>query len=114
MLRTKEQQDLAELQKRQYELEHRYEHRNNLKGQMVEKEQLKLEAMQEYEREKGQVEHVINQMVQEDMAMMNLTKMKQDQAKVDMKQSVLERREKISTEKQIEEEENTQMKMYAE
>jgi hypothetical protein len=43
---------------------------------MIERERLKEEAMKEYEREKANVEGVIQQMISEDRDMMHLTKAK--------------------------------------
>ncbi len=59
---------------------------------MIEREKLKAEALKEYEREKANVEAVIQQMINEDMQMMHLTKAKQDQAKRDMIASLIEKK----------------------
>ncbi len=59
---------------------------------MVERERLKDEAQREYEKEKANVEAVIQQMISEDMDMMKLTKAKQDQSKNDMIMSLMEKK----------------------
>ncbi len=69
---------------------------------MVERERLREEAMKEYEREKGQVESVIHQMIEEDKEMVKLTKMKQDQSKNDMVESLIRKKEKMEVENQRE------------
>ncbi len=43
---------------------------------MIERERLKEEAMREYEKEKANVEAVIQQMINEDMTMASLTRAK--------------------------------------
>jgi hypothetical protein len=57
------------------------------------KAQLRAEAYQEYMREKGQVDNVIQKMIDEDQKMVALIRMKQEQAKLDMVQSVNEKRD---------------------
>ena len=64
----------------------------DLQKQMIERERLKEEAMREYEKEKANVEAVIQQMISEDMQMAQLTKSKQDQAKKDMIMSLMEKK----------------------
>ena len=65
----------------------------NLQNQMEMKAKLRQEAYAEYMKEKGQVDQVIQKMIEEDQRMANLIKMKQDQSKMDMIQSVNEKKE---------------------
>ena len=81
---------------------------------MKEKEQLRREAYDEYLKEKDQVDRVINKMIEEDQKMMQLTKLKQDQAKHDMIMSVQEKREMERKRKELEEYENEMLKRFAE
>lgn len=73
---------------------------------MVDREKLKEEAMREYEREKANVEAVIQQMINEDVEMMKLTKAKQDQAKRDMVMSLMEKRANLERLQEIDRYEN--------
>ncbi len=57
------------------------------------KQQLRQEAYDEYIRERDQVENVIKKMIEEDQKMVELTRMKQGQAKLDMVQSLTEKRD---------------------
>ena len=81
---------------------------------MQHKEQLRHEAYQEYLKEKGQVDHVVSKMIEEDMQMMQLTKMKQGQAKNDMIMSVNEKNEMKRRQKELEDYENEMLKRFAE
>lgn len=46
----------------------------------------------EYEKERNQVDRIINKMIEEDHEMMRITKMKQEQSKQDMILSVNEKK----------------------
>ncbi len=69
MLRQKEMEDRANRQRLAMERENRVKHKQDLQTQMVEREQLRAEAIKEYEREKQNVEKVIESMIQEDQQM---------------------------------------------
>jgi len=58
--------------------------KRNVQGQMIEREKLREQAYQEYAAERGQVDSIINRMIDEDHEMMRITKMKQEQSKQDM------------------------------
>ena len=68
---------------------------------MIERERLKEEALREYEKEKANVEAVIQQMINEDVQMMQLTKAKQDQAKRDMIASLMEKKANLDRLREI-------------
>ena len=70
---------------------------------MEAKAQLRQEAYQEYLKEKDQVDKVISKMIDEDQKMIALIKMKQEQSKLDMIQSVNEKRELVRKQKEMEE-----------
>lgn len=86
----------------------------NLQSQMEMKAQLRAEAYQEYLKEKESVDKVIQKMIEEDLKMQQLIKMKQEQAKLDMIQSVNEKREMHRKQKELEEYESEMLKRYAE
>ena len=81
---------------------------------MVEREHLREQAWIEYEREKQNVEQVVNQMIAEDQQMNELTRLKQDQAHKDMIQSKMERKAQQERERQIDAHENEIVRRYAE
>ena len=78
------------------------------------KQQLRQEAYNEYLREREQVENVIKKMIEEDQKLSDLTKLKQDQSKLDMIQSLNEKRELIRKQRDLEEYENEMMRRFAE
>jgi hypothetical protein len=59
------------------------------------------------------VDKVIQKMIEEDQKMIALIKMKQEQSKLDMIQSVNEKRELIRKQKEMEEYENEMLRRYA-
>lgn len=81
---------------------------------MQEKEKQRQEAFQEYIKEKGQVDMVIQKMIQEDQRMMELIRLKQEQAKSDMIMSIQEKREMQKRQKELEEYENEMLRRFQE
>lgn len=59
------------------------------------------------------MDKVIQKMIEEDQKMIALIKMKQEQSKLDMIQSVNEKRELIRKQKEMEEYENEMLRRYA-
>jgi len=59
---------------------------------MIDRETLRDEAMQEYIRERANVDSIINKMIEEDHEMIRINKMKQEQSKQDMILSVNEKK----------------------
>lgn len=55
--------------------------KRNVQEQMIEREKLREQAYQEYAAERGQVDAIINRMIDEDHEMMRITKMKVEQSK---------------------------------
>ena len=51
---------------------------------MQDREDLAMEAKEQYQQERSQVDSIINKMIDEDHEMMRITKMKQEQSKQDM------------------------------
>ena len=64
-------------------------------------------------REKDQVDKVITKMIEEDQKMIALIRMKQEQSKLDMVQSVSEKRELIRKQQELEVYENEMLRRYA-
>ena len=56
---------------------------------------------------------MISKMIEEDQRMVALIRMKQEQAKLDMVQSVTEKRELLRKQKELEEYENEMLRRYA-
>jgi len=48
---------------------------------MINREDLRAEAMQEYAKERANVDAIINKMIEEDHEMIRINKMKQEQSK---------------------------------
>lgn len=113
MLRNKELQDLIERQKEEERTRLALQQKYNLQSQMEMKAQLRAEAFQEYMKEKGQVDKVISKMIEEDQKMIALIRMKQEQAKLDMVQSVNEKRELQRKQMELETYENEMLRRYA-
>lgn len=59
------------------------------------------------------MDKVISKMIEEDQRMVALIRMKQEQAKLDMVQSVTEKRELLRKQKELEEYENEMLRRYA-
>jgi hypothetical protein len=78
------------------------------------KEQMKKEAFEQYLKEKEQVDKVINKMIEEDVKLIELTKIKQQQAKTDMILSVNEKKEMQRRRQELEAYENDMLKRFAE
>lgn len=57
---------------------------------------------------------MINKMIEEDKRVMELSKMKQEQAKMDMIMSVNEKKEMLRRQKELEEYENEMLRRFAE
>jgi hypothetical protein len=77
------------------------------------KAKLRQEAYQEYMREKDGVDKVIGKMIEEDQKMVQLIRMKQDQSKLDMIQSVNEKKEMQKRQKELEDYETEMLMRYA-
>ena len=59
---------------------------------MINREQLRDDAMEEYIKERANVDAIINKMIEEDHEMIRINKMKQEQSKQDMILSVNEKK----------------------
>ena len=79
---------------------------------MQERERLRDEAQNEYVKERGQVDQIINKMIQEDHEMMRITKLKQEQAKQDMILSVNEKNALLKRQRELEVYEDQMVKKF--
>jgi len=70
---------------------------------MIDREQLREDAMEEYIRERANVDAIINKMIEEDHEMIRINKMKQEQSKQDMILSVNEKKALLQRQKELEE-----------
>ena len=113
MLRRKEQADIAARNAAHQKQEQLFDMKRNVQEQMIEREQLREQAYQEYAAEKGQVDQIINRMIDEDHEMMRITKMKQEQSKQDMILSVNEKKALLKRQKELEEYEEALVRRYA-
>jgi len=106
MLKIKEIEERLQREKEEERRKQSIQQKYSLQEQMQLKEQLRREAYEEYIREKDQVDRVITRMIEEDQKLMQMTRMKQDQAKLDMIQSVNEKREMTRKQRELEDYEN--------
>ena len=90
-----------------------YDLKKDVQYQMQEKESLRQMAFDEYVKEREQVDQIINKMIQEDMEMMKLNKMKQEQSKQDMILSINEKRALIKRQQDLEQYEEELVRRYA-
>jgi hypothetical protein len=89
------------------------QHKSNLHRQMQDKADLKQQAYLEYLKEKEQVDKVIQKMINEDLQMQELTRLKQEQSKMDMISSVNEKNQMKRRIKELEEYENQMLAKFA-
>ena len=87
--------------------------KNDIHKQMLEQEQLKEEAMNEYIKERNNVDAIINKMIEEDHEMIRINKMKQEQSKQDMILSVNEKKALLQRQKELEEYEEELVRQFA-
>ena len=80
---------------------------------MQEREDLRKAAHDEYLKERGQVDAIINKMIDEDHEMMRLTKMKQEQSKQDMILSQNEKKALRKRQAELDEYEDELVRRYA-
>ena len=70
---------------------------------MREREKLREQAQLEFQRERDQVDHIINKMIEEDHEMQKIQKMKMEQSKQDMILSVNEKKALLKRQRELEE-----------
>lgn len=80
---------------------------------MIGREELRAEAMEEYMKERANVDAIINKMIEEDHEMIRINKMKQEQSKQDMILSVNEKKALLHRQKELEEYEEELVRQYA-
>jgi hypothetical protein len=81
MLRRKELADELYRQKEAEKLQQLLLMKSHVQQQMIEREQLREQAYEEYARERAQVDAIINRMIEEDHESIRLNRMKQEQSK---------------------------------
>lgn len=115
MLRAKEMQEAQERENEHMNALRRLENKQRIQEQMNEREAMIRQAqMEEFLREKSQVEAVVNRLIDEENEMGRLTAMKQQQSKLDMRQSFLEKKRQIQHLKDIEAQEEENVRRFAE
>lgn len=80
---------------------------------MIDRELLRDEALAEYQKERQNVDAIINKMIEEDHEMIRINKMKQEQSKQDMILSVNEKKALLQRQKELEEYEEELVRQYA-
>ena len=115
MLRNKESEEAQERDNQRVNAIKRLENKHRIQEQMNDREAMIRQAqMEEFEREKTQVETVVNRLIDEENEMSKLSYMKQEQSKLDMKQSFLEKRHQLQYLKDIENQEEENVRRFAE
>ena len=87
--------------------------KRDIQQQMINREQLREEALQEYMKERDNVDAIINKMIEEDHEMIRINKMKQEQSKQDMILSVNEKKALLQRQKELEEYEEELVRQFA-
>lgn len=80
---------------------------------MINREKLREDALEEYVKERSNVDAIINKMIEEDHEMIRINKMKQEQSKQDMILSVNEKKALLQRQKELEEYEEELVRQYA-
>ena len=80
---------------------------------MINREQLREDAMAEYVKERANVDAIINKMIEEDHEMIRINKMKQEQSKQDMILSVNEKKALLQRQRELEEYEEELVRQFA-
>lgn len=114
MLREKELKDQAQ---RQADFEKACALRENkgvIQDQIAERERLKLEAYEEYTREKAQVDAVVQKMIAEDNELARIQMQKKEQSQADMILSLNEKRALQRRQKDMNDYEDELVRRYAE
>ena len=88
--------------------------KEHIQKQIDDAKQLREEAHAEYLREKGQVDTVVQRMIEEDNEMSRINQMKMKQAQADMILSLNEKRALMKRQKEMEEYEDEMVRRYAE
>ena len=84
-----------------------------IQSQIDQAKELKAEALEEYKKEKSQVDAVVQRMIGEDREMARIQQQKMEQAQADMILSVNEKRALLRRQKELEEYENEMVRQYA-
>lgn len=92
MLRNKEIKDQIEREAEARKQEEAKRAKEVLQKQIAESQKIKEEAYQQYQKEKDQVDNVIQRMIDEDREMARIQALKMEQAQADMILSVQEKR----------------------
>lgn len=87
--------------------------KKDIQQQMIHREQLREDALAEYQKERANVDAIINKMIEEDHEMIRINKMKQEQSKQDMILSVNEKKALLQRQKELEEYEEELVRQYA-
>lgn len=87
--------------------------KRDIQQQMIDREDLRAEALEEYMKERSNVDAIINKMIEEDHEMIRINKMKQEQSKQDMILSVNEKKALLQRQKELEEYEEELVRQFA-
>ena len=105
--------DIRNMEEMQKKLEDRQQNKRNIQQQIDDNNKLREEAYQEYIREKGQVDAVVQRMIEEDNQASKINMQKKEQSQADMILSMNEKRALLKRQKEMEEFEDEMVRRYA-
>jgi hypothetical protein len=113
MLKNKEIGDIRQRDENEKKLLSLQSNKREIQKQIDENDRLREEAYNEYMREKGQVDAVVNRMIEEDNEQNRLNMQKKEQSIADMALSLNEKRALLKRQKDMEEYEDEMVRRYA-
>ena len=113
MLKNKEIGDVRQREENERKLKSLQQNKREIQKQIEENDRLREEAYQEYMKEKGQVDAVVNRMIEEDNEQSRLNMQKKEQSIADMQLSMNEKRALLKRQKDMEEYEDEMVRRYA-
>jgi len=113
MLKNKEIGDIRQRDENEKKLLSLQQNKRDIQKQIDENDRLREEAYNEYMREKGQVDAVVNRMIEEDNEQNRLNMQKKEQSIADMALSLNEKRALLKRQKDMEEYEDEMVRRYA-
>ena len=113
MLRNKELGDIATREANARKLKELQDNKRSIQQQIDENDRLREEAYQEYIKEKGQVDAVVQRMIEEDNEQARINLQKKEQSQADMILSMNEKRALLKRQKDMEEYEDEMVRRYA-
>ena len=113
MLKNKEIGDLQERSVNQQKLEHLQSNKREIQKQIDDANLLRQQAHDEYMKEKGQVDAVVQRMIEEDNEQARIMSQKKEQSQADMILSQNEKRALLKRQAEMDQYEDEMVRRYA-